>query len=50
MEQNLKNLDKSALLYFNKWMNQNINSTKVLASGVKIRFDYYSDQLEGDTI
>jgi hypothetical protein len=50
VEQNLKNLNKSALLYFNKWMNNNINSSKVLASGVKVRFEYYSDQLEGDTI
>jgi hypothetical protein len=50
VEQNLKNLDKSALLYFNKWMNNNINSSKVLASGVKVRFQYYDDQLEGDTI
>jgi hypothetical protein len=50
LEQNLKKLNQSALLYFNKWMNANININKVLASGVKLRFEYYKDQLEGDTI
>jgi len=50
IDQHLKNLHKSALLYFNKWMNTNIATSKVLASGVKVHFKYYEEELEGDTI
>jgi len=48
--QHLKQLNKSALLYFNKWMNNNISTSKVLANGVKIHFEQFKDELEGDTI
>jgi hypothetical protein len=50
LEQHLKQLNKSALLYFNKWMNNNINTSRVLASGVRIRFEQFKAGLEGDTI
>ncbi|RZL13662.1 MAG: hypothetical protein EOO89_17175 [Pedobacter sp.] len=50
LEQHLRNLDKSAMLYFNKWMNDNIGSSRVIASGVKIHFKQFKEDLEGDTI
>jgi hypothetical protein len=50
VEKNLKQLNKSALMYFDKWMNSNINTSKVLARGVKIRFENYQEKIEGDTI
>jgi hypothetical protein len=50
IEQHLKTLNKSSMLYFNKWINTNITSSKVLASGVKVHFKYYKEELEGDTI
>lgn len=50
LEQHLKQLSKSALLYFNKWMNDNINTSRVLAKGVKIHFEQFKDGPEGDTI
>jgi len=50
IDQHLKNLGKSALIYFNTWMDSNINTSRILASGVKIRFEYYKEHTEGDTI
>lgn len=50
IDKNLKHLGKSALEYFNTWMNNNIHTNRILASNVKISFEYYKEQAEGDTI
>ncbi|ETZ23004.1 hypothetical protein [Pedobacter sp. V48] len=50
IDKNLKHLGKSALEYFNTWMNNNIHTNRILASKVKVSFEYYKEQTEGDTI
>lgn len=50
IDKNLKHLGKSALVYFNIWMNNNIHTNRILASNVKVSFEYYKEQIEGDTI
>jgi len=49
-DNNIKSLTKAALVYLNTWMNNNIHTNRILANAVKIRFDYYKEKLEGDTI
>jgi hypothetical protein len=50
VEQYLKQLDQSALLYFNKWMNNNISSSKMFARAVKFHFKDFAEEIEGDTL
>jgi hypothetical protein len=50
VESQLRGVLKSALNYFNTWMEINADVNKKLANGVKLKFTNYRDKLEGDTI
>jgi hypothetical protein len=50
VDQYLKQLDQSALVYFNKWMNNNISSNKIFAKAVKFHFEDFAEEIEGDTL
>lgn len=46
----LSNNLQDALVYFNTWMNKQADGNIKLAKGVKLIFDNYTEQPEGDTI
>jgi hypothetical protein len=46
----LSNTLQAGLVYFNSWMNKQADGNIKLAKGVKLIFDNYTEQPEGDTI
>ncbi|MGZ3943524.1 MAG: DUF922 domain-containing protein [Mucilaginibacter sp.] len=49
-EPTLRQAIEQALVWFNKWMNNNAESDARLAKSVKVKFSDYSEKPEGDTI
>jgi hypothetical protein len=50
IEAHLRSVIKSGLVYFNNWMQINVNGNPKLAKAVSFTFTDYTEQPEGDTI
>jgi hypothetical protein len=50
IEAHLRSVIKSGLVYFNNWMQVNVDSDPKLAKAVSFTFTDYADKAEGDTV